>query len=376
MHKRIAIVRTVGNPLPKGFYNSQEIGLAKGLSKLGFDVDIYMSGVSKIVDVNEIVTIGNGIVTVYELPCFIVPEISHAIFPGLIKELRKKNYDLIQVNEENEITSFWVAKYAKRNKIPCIVYQGMYEPLSGRIRATFQKLYDVCLLPAFRKNITHALTKTTQAKNHLIKKGFKKLSVIPVGLDTDAFQHSGYRNWRKDFSIPQSVNILLYIGIFEHRRNINFLLEIAIKLADSNYYLLLAGKGPIYQQIKNKITNEGIKNIILLGQVKQEHIKSLYELADFFLLASSYEIYGMVVLEALYSGCPVISTRTAGPEDLIKNGTHGYILDAMDVDLWADRILNNSIHFDRNSLKEYIEQEFTWDVIAQRYIDVALPDNS
>ncbi len=88
----------------------------------------------------------------------------------------------------------------------------------------------------------------------------------------------------------------------------------------------MAGDGPIYTKVKQRIAQENINNVHVIGKILQEYLKSLYETADYFLLASNYEIYGMVVLEALYFGCPVLSTKTAGPTDMIIDGVNGYLL--------------------------------------------------
>ena len=370
--KTIAIVRPDSNPVNLKFYNSQEVGLAKALAKKGVNVDIFMSGFpEKSVKMSKIPS-DCGAITIYEMPCIVIPEISHAIYPDLISFLKKKKYDLIQVNEENELTCFWVARFASRNGINCVLYQGMYKQITGRIRAAFQLIYDTFLLPAFRKNIHLALTKTTRAETHLRGKGFKRIKVLPVGLDVEVFNNQEHVDWRSKYSIRHDARILLYVGIFESRRNVHFLVEIAEKLAQKNYHLIMAGDGPLIEELRNKIASNDINNVTLTGTIPQKNIMSLFSLADLFLLASDYEIYGMVVLEALFAGCPVISTRTAGPEDLIKDGINGMLLDEIDVNLWVDTIKSSIGGFDRKKIKLYAEKNLSWDSVADRYIQLTL----
>ena len=374
MRNRIAIFRPDSNYIDTNYYNSQEVGLAKALAQNGFDIDIFMSGRSKTITEKNIVFESYGTVNVYELPFILIPEIDHAIYPDLINILRKNNYKLIQVNESNELSCYWVSRYASKNNIPCIVYQGMYHPITGRLRSLFQRVFNKTLLPNFIKYTTIAVGKTTSAENYLKRLGFKHTTVLPVGIDTNAFDHSCEKNWRNDYDIPTNHKILLYVGVFEKRRNINFLLDIARRLESHKYTLLLAGDGDEFNLIKNKVQNENYVNVRILGKVAQKFLRSLYEISDFFLLASNYEIYGMVVLEALYFGCPVISTKTAGPNDMIINDFNGYLIHDLNVNKWVDTIKDHSTKLNRKSIRTYVIENLTWNIIAKKYIEMFIND--
>jgi glycosyltransferase involved in cell wall biosynthesis len=370
MALKIAIIRPDSNTSKKGYYNSQELGLAKGFAKLGYETHIYMATNKKEIIKTTISQPDGQTIIIIELPHYLIPQISLAIFPSLIKELKNNQYDLIQVNEDNELTCFQVARYAHKNNIKCVVYQGMYKNISGRINRAYQMLFDTFLLPSFKNYISYSFCKTTRAQAHLIKKGYTNTHVIPVGLDTEAFQSNSHFDWKEQLSIKNK-KILLYIGIFESRRNIVFLIDLAKKLAIDNYDLILAGKGPLLNQIETKISEEKLENVHLIGEVKQSELVSLYQIADFFLLASSYEIYGMVILEAMYFGCPVISTKTAGAEDIIEPGKNGFIINTLDATEWSSIIKDNYQSLDRNQIVSIIANNLVWDIIAKRYIEIA-----
>jgi glycosyltransferase involved in cell wall biosynthesis len=369
MALKIAIVRPDSNTSKKGYYNSQELGLAKGLSKLGYETHIYMATKEKKIKKTIISQPVGQTITIIELPFYLIPQISLAVFPSLIKELKHNQYEIIQVNEENELTCFQVARYAHKNNIKCIVYQGMYKNISGRINRAYQMLYDIFLLPSFKNYINFAFCKTTRAQQHLKNKGYNNTHVVPVGLDTEAFQTMSPLDWKQELSITEK-KILLYIGIFENRRNIIFLIDLAKNLAINDYDLILIGKGPLLEQAIKKISDEKINNVHILGELKQSELISLYQIADFFLLASSYEIYGMVILEAMYFGCPVISTKTAGAEDIIEPGKNGFIINELDTAKWADVIINNFRCLNRAQIKSTIVDNLVWDIIAKRYINI------
>lgn len=171
---KLAIVRTSGDVVSDKFYNLQELGLAKSLLPHNINTDIYMAGRGKKVEVNMVAENNHYKVRIIRLPFLLIPFIDQALYPKLFKYLENHRYDVIQTAEENEITSFLLSVYGRIRNIPVIVNQGMYMQITGRIRAFYQKIYDRLLLPILIKNVALASVKTTSAKKHLEKKGFKK----------------------------------------------------------------------------------------------------------------------------------------------------------------------------------------------------------
>ncbi len=378
---KIAIVRPDGNVIPKGFYNSQELGLAKELSALNVDVDVYYAGNVNKITSSQVDSAGPGKINLVELPYYIIPFIQQAQFPSLIKELKKSKYDFIQVNEYNDIICSQVVNYAHKNNIPTAVYQGMYKNMSGRINHLYTYLHDMLLLPNFIKKTSTALTKTKVAANFLTSKGFNDVSVMPVGLDTNAFsQPEGNINNNEInalYNIPADHKVILYIGNFEQRRNINFLLDIAKLCAKQAITFLFIGEGELLVHAKQRVHDENMCNIRLPGRLPQKQLANVYQSSDLFLLASDYEIYGMVVLEAMYYGVPVISNNTAGPASIIDSEVNGLIIDELDKENWCSEIqslLTNTdkLNMMKKNAKNKIEQELTWKRIAQKYLNEVL----
>lgn len=375
MSRKIAIIRPDGTPVNLKFYNSQELGLAKGLLKLGVSVDVFVAGSSKQVEQTLIAEQGDARVKLFQVPFFKIPEIDHAIYPKIFKLIKEGQYDLIQVNEESELNNYLVSRVARKQGIPVIIYQGMYKQIDGRIRAFFQAIFDRVVLPSFRKNVALAACKTTRAQKHLQAKGFTNTTVIPVGLDEAPFleKHAEQRDWLKELSLPADKVTLLYVGILENRRNIHFLLDLVKALDSSKFQLLIAGTGPLEQSIAERITKEAISNVIMLGRVEQRDLPGLYELSDLFLLASNYEIYGMVVLESMYHGVPVCSTKTAGPEDLIIDHEDGLLFDDLSIETWSkainDIIGNNKVKTMADKCRQKVKDHLTWDGVAKRYFE-------
>ena len=105
--------------------------------------------------------------------------------------------------------------------------------------------------------------------------------------------------------------------------------------------LLWPAKVSLRDDILCRASEYGISDRVhLIGTISQKHLPALYRAAHVFLLPSTYEIYGMVMLEAMYFGVPVISTASAGAKVIIQQDVTGYILDTFDTSLWAEKIVD------------------------------------
>ncbi|GFO53878.1 glycosyl transferase [Geomonas sp. Red276] len=368
---RMAIVRPTGHVLSQGFYNVQEIGLARGLSRCGVSVDVFVAGRGA-VSCQPVEAPGSGEIRLFQVPFITVPQIDHALYPQLPDLLRRGEYRLIQVNEENELTSYLVARYGQRHGIPVVVYQGMYQQLTGRIRAAFQRCYDRVLLPSLRDALSLALAKTNRAREHMEGKGFGNVQVIPVGLDPTPFQQGTERDWKAELSISEAHAIVLYVGVFERRRNVDFLLDVAKQLTGEAVTVVMAGDGPEFDRISRRTAAERIGNVRVVGKIPQQSLPSLYRQSSLFLLPSNYEIYGMVVLEAMYFGVPVLSTPTAGPRDVIESGVDGMLLDGLDEEAWGasirELLAKNALRLGMaEAAQRKVRESLTWDAVAREY---------
>lgn len=106
-------------------------------------------------------------------------------------------------------------------------------------------------------------------------------------------------------------------------------------------------------------------------KIEQKYLSQIYSKSDFFLLPTEYEIFGMVLLEAMYFGNIVFTTRNGGALTLIKNAVNGFILDGLDVSKWANLILSI---YENKQLKNSVAvnstvsiKNYTWDNLVDLF---------
>lgn len=368
---RIGIIRSASSAVSKSQYNIQEIGLAKELAKKGMDVDVFL-----ISDKNETYSEKCGVdnkVTVYWLKGIKIPG-QQGYYKDLKGILDSQKYDMIQALDDSQITTVLVSNYCKKNNIKFVLWQGMYENYPEKWKRIIQYFYDWTLLKVLRKNTKYTISKTTSAQKYLTDKKFPKGTVIPVGLEVANFENSKKIDYRKKLGIKKNKKILLYVGKVEERRKPLFCLDLykEIKNRHDDCCLVYVGKGPMLEETHKYAEDKQIKDVYFIDQIPQNELPSLYEESDLFILPTRYEIFGMVLMEAMYFNTPVITYKAAGPLDVIENGKDGIVMDNFDVNKWATEIekyifIENLSDKMGEKGKKKIKKDYLWPTIAEQY---------
>ncbi|MDP4145741.1 MAG: glycosyltransferase family 4 protein [Bacillota bacterium] len=370
---KILIIRNNANEVDLETYNLQELGLAKALVLSGHTCDIVYYTRERNQGI-QVVDIGDGkSVTIFW--CRAIKVLNNAIYFSLFKGCFFDNYDVIQTIEYNQIMTYLLSKYASR---PTVLYHGPYRDLKYR---GLNRIYDFFFLKGIIKNINGVITKSNYAEGYLREKGFKKVKTLGVGLDITKFK-SLSNDLGNIISIDElkGYKILLYVGRLEERRNIKFLFKVLRNVLKINnkIKLILVGDGEqdLVTEYFTYAKEIGVyDNIIHIKEIRQQYLSAIYRISDIFIFASSYEIFGMVLLESMYFSLPIISSVTGGSKMLIENEKDGILIGGFDSLQWSERIISlledekYRINLGINSRTKILEK-FTWDVISKQFCGV------
>jgi glycosyltransferase involved in cell wall biosynthesis len=158
---------------------------------------------------------------------------------------------------------------------------------------------------------------------------FKKTNVtyIPgVGIDTAFFRETviDRDSKRTELGIPKDCFAVLSVGEINANKNHASVIRALADLKDSSIHYLIAGKGPLTEDLTALSEQLGISsNVHLLGY--RNDVNELYKAADIFALPSLREGLNVSVMEALASGLPVICSDIRGNRDMVRNGQNGYL---------------------------------------------------
>jgi len=365
---KLAIIRGSSRPLQAGSYNIQEIGLAKGLLMQGWSVDIYSRFFScsspKIISSENNCKARIIPITGLSLPG------RQGIYPTVFFFLRHCQYDVVQVHDDTDLMSQLVARWCSIINKKVVLWQGMYLKFLGW-KGCVQNIFDFYFGNFLPRYVDLTLAKTSKAQKYLEKKGFSSVKVMSPGLDFKVLDTKpSLDKFIADFTDSHSF-ILLYVGKLEPRRNLSFFLNVLFEVRKhyQNVGALIAGDGPDFSPLKNRTIKLGLgSDVLFVGTVPQDKLSALYKIADILLLPTRYEIFGMVILEALYHGVPVLASNEAGPQDILKKACLGQCIE-LKVALWVEAVLSRISRRQEQPklLRTYVKENYSWTKIAEDY---------
>jgi N-acetyl-alpha-D-glucosaminyl L-malate synthase BshA len=156
------------------------------------------------------------------------------------------------------------------------------------------------------------------------------IEVIHNFVDPERFRPAADARRRRCYAEPEEL-VFMHASNFRAVKNAHRVVEVFHAVADQvPARLLMVGEGPDVAPARELARELGIAaRVAFLGE--QEYIEALLPLADVFLLPSSHESFGLVALEAMSSGVPVIATRVGGMPEVIEDGVSGFLRDPGDV---------------------------------------------
>lgn len=162
-----------------------------------------------------------------------------------------------------------------------------------------------------------------------------RIVVVPNFVDLDVYRRGTHPCHRSSFS-QTGEKILMHISNFRRVKRVEDVVRIFSRVSRRvRARLVLIGDGPERGRVEEVAAEEGVsERVIFLG--KQESVAELLACADLFLLPSSHESFGLVALEAMACGVPVIATRVGGVPEVVPDGVAGYLAEVGDVDGMAD----------------------------------------
>lgn len=196
-----------------------------------------------------------------------------------------------------------------------------------------------------------------------------KVYLLNNAIDVDKFKYNEKvrKQKRKELNIKDNQLVIGHIGRFVQQKNHEFLIDIfnEIHKQNKNTILLLAGDGPLKEEIQNKVKELNLeKNVKFLGQ--RNDANELYQAFDAFVLPSLYEGLPVVGVEAQAAGLPCFFSSDMTKETKVLDTTKFIKLEETSK-YWANKILNKSLNYDRqNKLEEITNKNFNINKEAQK----------
>ncbi len=288
---------------------------------------------------------------------------------------------------------------------PDLSYWGLkYAPPQTGIIAEFQAAGDSILRSYYKEgnvidNLNYNLSKNVLSPlfNQMFGKTFDKIDryvaisqaakiffeiyikgeyrIIPVGVDTKRFRKEG-----KVFdNIKKNPNSIIFLGRLDKRKGLDRLLKSMplVKKHIPDVHLYVGGKGPLEKEYKKLVKDLNIENnVSFLGFIKEEEIDAFYRSGAIYVSpATGGETFGIVLIEAMATGTPIICSDIPGYREVVDNNKTGILVKTEDKDKLANAIIEllkdkNKREILSNNGIEKVKNKYSWDVVINRTISM------
>ena len=307
-----------------------------------------------------------------DYPLFEHPPYSLALAVALHDTARKHELDLVHVHYAiPHATSAWIAHEMlgeERDLKIVTTLHGTDITLVG-LHPSFHAITRFSILRSHGLTAVSKFLKRETVRDFTVPE--ERVEVIPNFIDTAVYRPGLVPSHRATLA-PDGEKIVMHISNFRAVKRAEDVVSVFAKLtAKQPSRLVLVGDGPERPRVLMRAEELGVRDrVMFLG--KHTSVHEVLSCADLFLLPSASESFGLVALEAMACGAPVVASNVGGLPEVIEHGTSGYMFDVGDIEAMAEaglRILGDDEHW--RSLSEagraLAEERFSSERVVPQY---------
>jgi glycosyltransferase involved in cell wall biosynthesis len=223
-----------------------------------------------------------------------------------------------------------------------------------------------CLLRFVASQSSVSVTISNYVKDTLKREYGIDSQVIYHGIDADRFKPENKIQSRRELGYKETDSIILYVGkLHPYKDPLTLIKAISVAVEkNANLHLVMIGDGELYTEVKKEISKLNLSSHVrLFRRVDNQTLEMLYDAADMFVLPSVNEAFGMVLLEAMAFGLPVIASDSGACPEVIRNV--GILFNQGDYTDLAEKVV--TLSFDKDLSKKLakaglkrVKEEFCW----------------
>lgn len=364
----------VGFGMNMDCYSSQQLHLAQCWIAQGHQVDLITLGRQKIS--KQVQLPGLNII---ELPGVSLIGGALNLMGGVGRALKRHGpYDFILASEHYQPASAQACLASSK----VVIYQGLNTSGSSLPKTLMLKILELTCGRLCRNRALGVVCKTSLAERYIARQNFGHTCVIPCGIDERVFRcptSLEREEMRGKLGIEQNETVLVYAGNLIQLKDVTTIIDAIakFKMRSKRPTLLIAGQGPEETPLRGKVQSVGLNGCVrFLGLLPRNELVKHFWASDVLVLASWREIFGLVLLEAMACGLPVLSTPVGGAPDLIEPGKNGFLFPIGDAEAlsahmaWVAEHVKTSGEMGRAASETAMH--LTWQNISRRIVDFAV----
>ena len=245
------------------------------------------------------------------------------------KLIKQHKYDLIHIQTPFLAHNIGI-ELARKHQLPVVeTYHTYFEEYMYNYIPFLPKQFLRMLVRRFTNKQCNALDALIVPSSAMLEVlhnyGVKTPSeILPTGINPELFGKGNGQAFREKQGIEPEAPVMVHVGRVSFEKNIDFLIHMHKELLQSvpKAILLIAGEGPATKHLKKLCEKIGtVHNVKFVGYLdRKQELQSCYAAGDAFVFSSRTETQGLVLLEAMACGTPVVSTAIMGTKDILDSG--------------------------------------------------------
>lgn len=328
----------------KGGMETSVINLSNGLKDAGHEVFIFAPNYPGWIETEKNVFRYKSFSFTYDDYLYVIPVPSLSKMEDTVRSL---HLDIIHSHQPFSLG--WEAtKFAEKLEIPVVLtYHIKYEEYSHYVFLIPKKISQKIIRWIVNRNCKKCdaiIAPSGAIKKLLFDEGIKKsVHIIPSGINIDQFaKDAGKRqDIRGRYDVKDNEVLLITASRVVPEKNIDFLVRsfAIIRKARKDAKLMIVGEGSFRDELDVLVKELGLEDcVIFTGLLDKEGMIAHYQASDIFVFASLTETQGLVAVEAMAAGLPVVAVKASGIEDMIKSGQDGILTDNTEENFAANAI--------------------------------------
>jgi 1,2-diacylglycerol 3-alpha-glucosyltransferase len=235
------------------------------------------------------------------------------------------------------VAHYAAARFARRNGLPCVAtYHTFFEEYLHHYVPVLPRSIGRYLARSFTRSqcadVQALIAPSDPMRDVLLEYGVSTpIHVLPTGLPADRFNPGIAERFRSEQGIPAGRPLVTYVGRVAHEKNIEFLVKVFVEVRKKvpEAMLVIAGEGPAREPLRHLVARLGLeKDVHFAGYLdRNTGLLDCYAAANVFVFASRTETQGLVLLEAMAQGAPVVSTAELGTRSVLKAGCGALVVE-------------------------------------------------
>lgn len=283
-----------------------------------------------------------------------------------------RGFDVVHAHMPRNSWTLAAMFFARRHGVPTVLTPHCFYPSRDVLRRILKAAYDATLLRYTFSAADRVINITESDRADAMARGLPrdKSRVIPTSVPTTELGGVAPSDFRAKYRVPGA--FLLCVGRFDRVKNVEFLVRAHRRFASLSL-VLIGQDGGRLTAVRRLIERLGLGDRVrVVVRAPFADLCGAYRQARALVLASEYEGLGIVILEAMFFGCPVVASHVGGVPHVVRDSAPGLTYPFGDEDRYVDAV-HTVLARGRDDAgigRRLVEREYSWEVNARRMLDV------